>query len=171
MQFLYTVCVIRLFFVAGTSKSMYMNVPVAILVVTALRILTKEVEFRYKPQNETRPMTYLSYLGRKQLSLNDLQLSTALPPAKWKRKIDSLVVEAAANEFIGKLLRDFVVDLWYSDITPDKEFPELVRRVIMEAIGEISGRVKQLNLVDLLTRCFACHIYDSQFCKTTIVRV
>ncbi|CAM8977284.1 unnamed protein product [Rhodiola kirilowii] len=139
------------YFLSHTSKSMWMNVPVAILVVSALHILTKQVEFRWKPR-ETGPKTYLSYLIKKQLPLDDPRLSIALPFPKWKRKIDSPVVEAAADEFIGKLLRDFVLDLWYSEITPDKEFPELVRCVIMEALGEISGRVKQLNLVDLLTR-------------------
>ncbi|KAI7726547.1 hypothetical protein M8C21_032098, partial [Ambrosia artemisiifolia] len=47
---------------------------------------------------------------------------------------------------------DFVVDLWYSDITPDKEAPELIRGIIMDVLAEISARVKNINLVDLLTR-------------------
>uniref|UniRef100_A0A7N0T3S2 Uncharacterized protein n=1 Tax=Kalanchoe fedtschenkoi TaxID=63787 RepID=A0A7N0T3S2_KALFE len=141
------------YFLSHTSKSLWMNVPVAILVVSALRILTRELEFRWKPRSEKRgPRTYLSHLSKRQLALDDPRLSTAFPPMKWKRKIDSPVVEAAADEFISKILRDFVTDLWYSDITPDKEFPELIRFVIMEALGEISGRVKQLNLFDLLTR-------------------
>lgn len=74
------------------------------------------------------------------------------PPPKWKRKINSPVVESAMEDFINKLLQDFVVDLWYSDITPDKEAPELIRGIIMDALAEISVRVKKINLVDLLTR-------------------
>lgn len=132
---------------------MWMNLPISILLVCALRILSKEVEFSWKVKAVRSP-TYLSLLEKKQLSANDSRLSNAPTPQKWKRKIDSLIVEAAVNEFIDKILKDFVVDLWYSDITPDREAPELMRSIIMDAIGEISGRVKAINLVDLLTRYF-----------------
>uniref|UniRef100_A0A2N9F0S0 PX domain-containing protein n=1 Tax=Fagus sylvatica TaxID=28930 RepID=A0A2N9F0S0_FAGSY len=108
-------------------------------------------QFRWKVQS-VHPPTYLSHLEKKPLSVNDSRLSTMPPPPKWKRKIDSPVVEAAMSEFIDKILKDFVVDLWYSEITPDREFPEQIRAIIMDALGEISGRVKELNLVDLLTR-------------------
>lgn len=130
---------------------MWMNVPLAILLVSALRILFNEVEFHRK----VRPIhqqTYLSHLEKKQLSVNDSRLSSALPPPRWKRKIDSPAVEAAMKDFIDKILKDFVVDLWYSEITPDKEFPEQIHALIMDALGEIAVRVKEINLVDLLTR-------------------
>lgn len=128
-----------------------MNIPISILLVSALRIILNEVEFRLKDR-WVRPLTYLSHLEKKQLSVNDSRLSTSPPPPKWKRKIDSPVVEAAINDFIDKILKDFVIDLWYSVITPDTEFPEQIRAIIMDAIGEVSGRVKEINLVDLLTR-------------------
>ncbi|KAK4747794.1 hypothetical protein SAY87_014380 [Trapa incisa] len=139
------------YFLSHTSKSMWMNAPIAILLVSALRVLLTEVEFRRKVRSD-RPQTYLTHLERKQMPLNDSCLSTPAPPPKWKRKIDSPIVEAAANEFIDKILKDFVVDLWYADITPDKDFPEQIRGIILDAIAEISGRVKEINLVDLLTR-------------------
>lgn len=139
------------YFLTHTSKSMWMNVPIAVLFVSVLRILFNEVEFHWKVR-KFRQQTYLSLLERKQLSVNDSRLSTAPPPSKWKRKIDSPIVEAAMEEFINKVLKDFVTDLWYADITPDKEAPELMRAVIMDVLGEISGRVKDINLVDLLTR-------------------
>lgn len=137
--------------IADTSKSMWMNVPIAVLLVSVLRMLLNEVEFHWKHQN-VRPQTYLSHLEKKQLSLNDTRLSTSLPPPKRKRKIDAPLVEAAMEDFVNKLLHDYVIDLWYSDITPDKEAPELIHRVIMDALAEISQRVKEINLVDLLTR-------------------
>lgn len=131
---------------------MWMNVPMAILFVSAMRILFNKVEFRWKVQ-KPRSRTYLSHLEKKQLSLNDPRLSSLPPPAtKWKRKIDSPAVEDAMGDFIDKILNDFVVDLWYSEITPDKEFPEQIRAIIMDVLAEISGRVKEINLVDLLTR-------------------
>ncbi|XVF45206.1 hypothetical protein PTKIN_Ptkin02bG0186400 [Pterospermum kingtungense] len=139
------------YFLSHTSTSMWINLPIAILTVSALRIIANEVEFKWKVKS-VRPQTYLSHLKKRQLSVNDSRLSSSPPPHKWKRKIDSAPVEAAINEFIDKILKDFVVDLWYSDITPDREAPELMRAVILDAIGEISGRVKEINLVDLLTR-------------------
>ena len=130
---------------------MLMNLPISVLIVCALRILSNEVEISWKVKAR-HPQTYLSLLERKQLSVNDSRLSNASAPQKWKRKIDSPIVESAISEFIDKILKDFVVDLWYSDITPDREAPELMRTIIMDAIGELSGRVKTINLVDLLTR-------------------
>lgn len=134
-----------------------MNLPMSIIFVAGLRILFNRVEFRWKVQ-EPKPLTYLSHLEKKQLSLKDSRLTSLPPPAKWKRKIDSPAVEAAMREFIDKILKDFVVDLWYSDITPDKEFPEQIRAIIMDVLAEISGRVKEINLVDLLTRYLVFHL-------------
>ncbi|KAM2989050.1 hypothetical protein FF2_003075 [Malus domestica] len=140
------------YFLSYSSKSMWMNLPLSIVLVSMLRILLNNVEFRWKGQKPVRPLSYLSHLEKKQLSLNDPRLSTGPPPPKWKRKIGSPIVEDAMKDFIDKLLKDFVIDLWYSDITPDKEAPEQIRAIIMDALGEVSGRVKEINLVDLLTR-------------------
>ncbi|CAI9104405.1 OLC1v1003067C1 [Oldenlandia corymbosa var. corymbosa] len=139
------------YFLTHTSKSMWMNIPIAVLLVSGLRILLNEVEFHWKVQKGPRP-TYLSHLEKKQLSVNDSRLSTSPPPPKWKRKIDSPIVEAAIEDFVNKLMQDFVVDLWYFSITPDKDAPQLIHGIIMDALGEVSGRVKEINLVDLLTR-------------------
>lgn len=127
-----------------------MNIPMSIVLFSAICILFDKVEFHWKVQ--TRPRTFLSYFEKKQISLNDARLCTKLPPAKWKSKIGSPVVEAAMNDFVEKLLKDFLVDLVYSNITPDKEFPDQLHALIMDALGEISARVKEINLVDLLTR-------------------
>ncbi|XP_027362494.1 uncharacterized protein LOC113870094 [Abrus precatorius] len=139
------------YFFTHTSKSMWMNLPVSILFVAALRILLKKVEFRWKVQ-PPRLQTYLSHLEKNQLSLHDERLSSSPPPPKWKKKIDSPVIEAALNDFIDLILKDFVINMWYADITPDMEFPELIRGLIMDALAEVSVRVKEINLVDLLTR-------------------
>lgn len=130
---------------------MWMNLPIAIVIVSTFRVIANEVDFKWKVKS-VHPRTYLSHLERKQLSVNDSRLSSSPPPPKWKQKIDSPIVEAALNEFIDKILRDFVINLWYSEITQDREAPELLRAVILDAIAEISERVKEINLVDLLTR-------------------
>ncbi|XP_019420539.1 PREDICTED: uncharacterized protein LOC109330697 isoform X4 [Lupinus angustifolius] len=139
------------YFFTHTSKSMWMNIPISIVFVAALRILSNKVEFHWKVQPPTR-RTYLSHLEKKQLSPNDGRLSSSPPRPKWKKKIDSPVVEAALNDFIDLILKDFVVDLWYSEITSDREFPEQIRDLVMDALAEVTGRVKEINLVDLITR-------------------
>lgn len=146
-----------MYFVTDTSNSMWINVPAAIIIVSMIIVFLNEVEFHLKVPSSQRH-SYLTRLARKQLSANDPRLSSAPPRQKWKKKIDSPVVEAALNDFVDKLLRDFVVELWYGEITPDKDVPELMRGVIMDALGEISTRVRDINLVDLLTKySFSVH--------------
>ncbi|XP_057737781.1 uncharacterized protein LOC130955023 [Arachis stenosperma] len=153
LRFLWwSLCVFAIsYFLTNTSKSMWMNVPVAILCVVALRILLNKVEFRWRLE-PPKPHTYLSHLERKQLSIDDARLSTSPPPPKWRKKIDSPLIEAALNDFLDLILKDFVMNMWYADITPDLEFPEQIRDIIMDAIAEVTMRVKDMNLVDLLTR-------------------
>nr|XP_009379828.1 PREDICTED: uncharacterized protein LOC103968372 isoform X1 [Musa acuminata subsp. malaccensis] len=148
----WAICVFAIsYFLSHTSKSMWTNVPISFLILVAFRFFSYEVELHWRMRPVPK-QTYLSHLIKKQLRLEDSRLSTALPTSRWKRKIESPLVEAAIKEFINKILQDFVLDLWYSSITPDKEAPELIRSIILDVLGEISGRVKGINLVDLLTR-------------------
>ncbi|MED6192844.1 hypothetical protein PIB30_013733 [Stylosanthes scabra] len=153
LRFLWwALCVFSIsYFLTNTSKSMMMNVPVSFLFVVALRLLLNKVEFRWR-LHPPKPHSYLSHLERKQLSMEDARLSTSPPPPKWKKKIDSPLIEAALNDFMDLILKDFVMNMWYADITPDLEFPEQIRDIVMDAIAEVSMRVKDMNLVDLLTR-------------------
>ncbi|KAG9440770.1 hypothetical protein H6P81_020935 [Aristolochia fimbriata] len=148
----WAICIFGLaYFLSHTSKSTWANIPIAFLIFAALRLLMYEVEVRWKLR-PVRQQTYLSHLQKKQLPLDDPRLFTFPAGPSGKKDIDSPLVEAAIDDFISKLLQDFVLDLWYSSITPDKEFPEHIRVVIYNALGEVSGRVKEINLVDLLTR-------------------
>ncbi|MED6183231.1 hypothetical protein PIB30_036121 [Stylosanthes scabra] len=153
LRFLWwALCVFSIsYFLTNTSKSMMMNVPVSLLFVVALRLLLNKVEFRWR-LHPPKPHSYLSHLERKQLSIEDARLSTSPPPPKWKKKIDSPLIEAALNDFMDLILKDFVMNMWYADITPDLEFPEQIRDIVMDAIADVSMRVKDMNLVDLLTR-------------------
>ncbi|CAA6657765.1 unnamed protein product [Spirodela intermedia] len=139
------------YFLSHTSKSMWTNIPIAILIFSAFRYLSYEVEVRWKIRPTYRP-TYLSHLEKRQLPINDPRLSTSPSVPRLKRKINSPPIEAAISGFIDKILQDFVIDLWYSSITPDKDAPELIRLLLLDVLGEISGRIKEINLVDLLTR-------------------
>ncbi|KAM0887320.1 hypothetical protein ACQ4PT_029131 [Festuca glaucescens] len=142
------------YFMTHTSKSMWTNVPMSILILAFLRYISFKVEFRWRSQPVPK-QTYLSQASKRQLSANDHRLSNVPLVSRWRRKVGSPSVEAAFESFIDNILRDFVTDLWYSSITPDREAPELIRGLILHALGEVSGRAKEMNLVDLLTRDMA----------------
>lgn len=82
---------------------------------------------------------------------NDSCLNT-LPPPKWKQNIDSPVVKATIDDFNNNISQEFVVNLWYSYITPDKEAQQLIDAIIIDIFAENSMRVKDINIVDILTR-------------------
>ena len=86
--------------------------------------------------------------------MKDPRLANSLSVSKLTRKMNSAPIEASVRDFIDRIVHDFVSELWYSSITPDKEAPELIRVLLLDVIGEISLRIKEINLVDLLTRCF-----------------
>jgi sorting nexin-13 len=138
-------------YISFCFKYIQVNVPMSILILAFLRYLSFKVEFRWR-EHPVRKQTHLSQASKRQLSANDHRLSTVPPVSRWRRKVGSPSVEAAFESFIEKILRDFVLDLWYSDITPDREAPELIRGLVLHALGELSGRVKEMNLVDMLTR-------------------
>jgi hypothetical protein len=43
--------------------------------------------------------------------------------------------------------------MWYGSLTPDKEFPKEVRRVLNTAFGELAGRARKTDLKGMLLRC------------------
>ncbi|KMZ70359.1 hypothetical protein ZOSMA_1G03410 [Zostera marina] len=139
------------YFLSHTSKSIWTNIPISFLILCGLRYLSYVAELRWR----SRPIiktSYLSHLQRRQISIKNPLLSPLPPMASWKQKINSPLVESAVRDFVNKLMQDFVMDLWYSSITQDKDAPVLIRGLILDAIGEISARIKEINLVELLTK-------------------
>ena len=70
----------------------------------------------------------------------------------WRRKVNSPVVEDALNQFTRHIVYEWVTDLWYSRLTPDRQGPEELVQILNSVLGEISSRARNVNLVDLLTR-------------------
>ncbi|CAH2037555.1 unnamed protein product [Thlaspi arvense] len=56
------------------------------------------------------------------------------------------------DSFTRHLISEWVLDLWYSRITPDKQGPEELVFIINDVLGELSRRFRNVNLIDLLTR-------------------
>ena len=47
----------------------------------------------------------------------------------------------------------FVYDMWYGGLTPDKEFPKELRKVMNTAVGELGERARRVDLRRMLLRC------------------
>ncbi|KAJ7560453.1 hypothetical protein O6H91_04G130700 [Diphasiastrum complanatum] len=131
-----------------TSNSMWVNVPVAILMISLLRFLSFELEVRRRiPTPQVS-----SHLHKRHISTSDPLLYSSGLPLRWRKKIDAPAVEAAVDEFTRRLVHELIVDLWYSSITSDQEAPNELIVIINELLGEVSQRAKRVNLISLLTR-------------------
>lgn len=74
--------------------------------------------------------------------------------SKWRKKVNSPVVEDAIDHLVRHLVSEWVADLWYSRLTPDKEGPEELVHILNGVLGEISARMRNINLIHLLTRFY-----------------
>lgn len=70
----------------------------------------------------------------------------------WKHNVNSPVVEDAIDQFTRHIVSEWVTDLWYSRITPDRQGPEEIILIMNGVLGVISSRMRNINLIDLLTR-------------------
>lgn len=88
----------------------------------------------------------------------------------WRRKVNSPVVEEAIDHFTRHLVSEWVSDLWYSRITPDRQGPEELVQIINGVLAEISSRMRNVNLIDLLTRFsfgrFSIDVFPIMFVKS-----
>lgn len=75
--------------------------------------------------------------------------------------MNSQVVEDAIDHFTRHLISEWVLDLWYSRITPDKQGPEELVFIINSVLGELSRRFRNVNLIDLLTRSVLLSVFFS----------
>lgn len=71
---------------------------------------------------------------------------------RWRHNIDSPSVEVAVDELTKCLIDEWVTNLWYSSLTPDQEFPEELRLLINNVIGELARRVKRVDLMAFICR-------------------
>lgn len=72
----------------------------------------------------------------------------ANPNAKyrWRDNVRSTVVEHAWETLCGSIVQEFIYDTWYHYLSPDKEFPAEIRRILNHAFGRLSERARKLDL-------------------------
>lgn len=142
------ICVIGLSYLMSlTSSSVWVNLPAAATLIIALRYFSMDFDMRRKAAvyNSKNPASTNA-------SLKKPVQTPKFTKSNWRRKVDSPVVEDAMDCFTRHLVSEWVADLWYSHLTPDREGPEELVRIINDVLAEFSDRVRSINLIDLLTR-------------------
>ncbi|KAK1264699.1 hypothetical protein QJS04_geneDACA023595 [Acorus gramineus] len=142
------VCVFGLSYLMSlTSSSVWVNLPAAASLIVFLRYISLDIDMRRR-----------TVVGDKKSSASDLSQKKSIvevdyshETSDWRRKVNS-PVEAAMDQFTRHLISEWVADLWYSRITPDKAGPEVLVDTMNSVLGEIAFRARDVNLIDFLTR-------------------
>ncbi|XP_028807791.1 uncharacterized protein LOC114762471 isoform X1 [Neltuma alba] len=143
------ICVIGLSYLMSlTSSSVWVNLPAAASLIIILRYLSLDFDMKRKAA------AYNNKPGSTgdQSSKKPPEFSKVVTKSDWRVKVNSPVVEEAIDHFTRHLVSEWVTNLWYSRLTPDREGPEELVQTMNDVIGEISGRVRNINLIDLLIR-------------------
>ncbi|PWA45793.1 phox-associated domain,Sorting nexin [Artemisia annua] len=154
-----------------TSASVLINLPAALFLIVGLRYFALDYEMRRKAAvyNSNPSSTNLS--SQKKPAMAPKPLSGK---SDWRRKVNSPVVEDAIDQFTKHIVSEWVTDLWYSRVTPDKQGPDELVLIINGVLGEFSSRMRNINLIDLLTRdiikLFCTHLELFRACQMKITK-
>ncbi|XP_038694235.1 uncharacterized protein LOC119991824 isoform X2 [Tripterygium wilfordii] len=143
------ICVVGLSYLMSlTSSSVWVNLPVAAALIVLLRYLSLDYDMRRKAVTyNSKPATENTSSKRK-----PVDCTKTIEKSDWRRRVNSPVVEDAIDHFTRHIVSEWVTGLWYSRLTPDKEGPEELVHIMNGVLGEISARMRNINLIDLLTR-------------------
>ncbi|XP_024969946.1 uncharacterized protein LOC112509300 isoform X2 [Cynara cardunculus var. scolymus] len=143
-------CVVGLSYLMSlTSASVLVNLPAALLLIVMLRYFALDYDLRRKTASYSRIPSSAHTFSQKKQSVEPTFLSGK---SEWRKKVNSPVVEDAIDQFTRHIVSEWVTDLWYSRVTPDKQGPDELVLIINGVLGEFSSRMRNINLIDLLTR-------------------
>ncbi|KAK3219781.1 hypothetical protein Dsin_013751 [Dipteronia sinensis] len=145
------VCVVGLSYLLSlTSSSVLVNLPAAASLIILLRYFSLDFEMRRKAATYNSKPSTANTISQ----IKPPESHKVIKRSDWRRKVNSPVVEDAIDRLTRHIVSEWVTDLWYSRLTPDKEGPEELVQIINSVLGEFSGRMRNINLIDLLTRDF-----------------
>ncbi|XP_062232251.1 uncharacterized protein LOC133929495 isoform X2 [Phragmites australis] len=160
------------FLMALTSSSVWINLPFATALIALFRYISLDYDLRRKSTTTTDHGVIRPLVKTKSTELKKIRPTEKDGKSDWRSKVNSPLVEAAFEQFTRHLATEWVTDLWYSRVTPDKEGPEELITVVNTILGEISVRARNVNLTSLLTRdlvdliCNNLELYH--FCQAKI---
>ncbi|XP_059645614.1 uncharacterized protein LOC132287124 isoform X2 [Cornus florida] len=144
------ICVVGLSYLMSlTSSSVWVNLPAAAFLIIILRYLSLDFDMQRKAA------VYKSKSASANISSQKKPFEgpkVIIENSDWRRKVNSPAVEDAIDQFTRHLVSEWVTDLWYNRITPDRQGPEELAQIINGVLGEISCRMRNINLIELLTR-------------------
>ncbi|TVU20132.1 hypothetical protein EJB05_36325 [Eragrostis curvula] len=140
------------FLMSLTSSSAWINLPFATALIVLFRYISLDYDIRRKATTPTDHDVGRSLVKTKSTEIKKIPPIVNDGRSDWRSKVNSPPVEAALEQFTRHLVREWVTDLWYSRVTPDKEGPEELIYIINTALGEFSARARNVNLISLLTR-------------------
>ncbi|XP_071901516.1 uncharacterized protein [Coffea arabica] len=144
------VCVVGLSYLMSlTSSSVLVNLPAAAVMIIIFRYWSLDFEMRRKAAIYKSKPSSVYVSSEKKRSEGPI---IVVEKPDWRRKVNSPIVEDAIDQFTRHIVSEWVTDLWYSRITPDKQGPEELVQIMNGVLGEISCRMRNINLIDLLTR-------------------
>ncbi|XP_023738812.1 uncharacterized protein LOC111886795 [Lactuca sativa] len=145
-----SMCVIGLSYLMSlTSASVLINLPAALSLLIVLRYFTLDYDMKRKAASYNKNPSTTHVFSVKKPPLDPKSISGK---SDWRKKVNSPVVEDAIDQFTKHIVSEWVTDLWYSRITPDKQGPDELVLIINGVFGEFSSRMRNINLIDLLTR-------------------
>ncbi|EPS66855.1 hypothetical protein M569_07921, partial [Genlisea aurea] len=169
---LLVVCVVGLSYLMSlTSASVVVNLPAALFLILLLRYMSLDFEARKKAATYKGKQNSVN--GFSETATTAFQDLKPLKKPDWKHKVNSPVVADAIEQFTRHIVSEWVTNLWYSRITSDVQGPEQLAFVMNSVIGEISSRMRNVNLIDLLTRdiidVLCNHLELFRTCKKKLV--
>ncbi|KAL4583895.1 hypothetical protein LXL04_008480 [Taraxacum kok-saghyz] len=167
-----SMCAVGLSYIMSlTSSSVLINLPAALLLLIVLRYFTLDYETKRKAALYTKNHSTANVFSVKKPPVDPKLISGK---SDWRRKVNSPVVEDAIDQFTKHIVSEWVTDLWYSRITPDKQGPDELVLIINGVLGEFFSRMRNINLIDLLTRdiikLFCTHLELFRACQIKIMK-
>nr|XP_010924750.1 uncharacterized protein LOC105047506 isoform X2 [Elaeis guineensis] len=143
------ICVFGLSYLMSlTSSSVWVNLPAAAALIMFFRYISLDLDVRRRTTASNKQLLVDQSTQKRSVEL----LKFPLEKTDWRTKVNSPAVEEAIDQFSRHLVSEWVTDLWYCRITPNRDGPEALVKIINGALGEISSRARDINLIDLLTR-------------------
>ncbi|KAK4754305.1 hypothetical protein SAY87_002409 [Trapa incisa] len=143
------ICVVGLSYLMSlTSSSVWVNLPAAATLIIVLRYFSLDFDMRKKAATYKGKQSGTSVPSQRK----HVDAPKTIKRSDWRKKVDSPIVEDAIDQFTRHIVSEWVTNLWYSRITPDKDGPEELVRIMNDVLAEFSDRSRNVNLIDLLTR-------------------
>lgn len=130
---------------------MFLNFILILSAAVAARIW-----WQANPQLHAAPENKRSRHRRLRFSADTASLPQQPPPPpqtadpkgnyRWREDVRSTVVEHAWETLCGSIVQEFIYDTWYHYLSPDKEFPAEIRRILNHAFGRLAVRARTLDL-------------------------